>query len=171
MSYGILCGMVSRAAWYPCYYPTGPELGIPILTYSARVVLGRACAVGVARWGAQMGRLGAPWKAGERWYYYSPPHGCRCMSPRATVAGAIGGPVGRAARRLETGKGPLPFANRAGCKRRKIQTNAHGSWQCGEQAGPVAVDGTNLERATCDELMQVPVTWVAWGEPASRASG
>ncbi len=64
----------------------------------ARVV--RACAVGVARWGDQMGRLGAPCKAGQRWC--SLPHGRRCR--RAPQFGAIGGPVGRAALRLETGR-------------------------------------------------------------------
>ncbi len=36
-----------------------------------------------------------------------------------------------------------------------------------EQAGPVGCD----KRVTCDELIQVPVTWAARGEPTSRASG
>ncbi len=66
----------------------------------ARVI--RACAVGVARRGAQIGRLGpgAPCKAGGRWC--SLPHGCRCH--RAPQFRAIGSPVGRAALRLETGR-------------------------------------------------------------------
>ncbi len=81
----------------------------------ARVV--RACAVGVARRGAQIGRLGAPCKAGG--YWCSLPHGCRCR--RAPQLRAIGGPVGRAALRLATGRGHLPFANRAGCKRARAR--------------------------------------------------
>ena len=73
----------------------------------ARVI--RACAVGVARRGAQIGRLGAPCKAGGRWC--SLPHGCR--RHRAPQFRAIGSPVGRAALRLETG--------RATCRSRTAQ--------------------------------------------------
>ena len=94
----------------------------------ARVV--RACAVGIARRGAQIGGLGAPCKAGG--HRCSLLHGCRCHS--APQFRAIGSPVGRAALRLETGRGHLPFANREGCKRAEIILDAHGS--C-EQAGPV----------------------------------
>ena len=124
----------------------------------ARVI--RACAVGIARRGAQIGRLGAPCKAGGRWY--SLLHGCRCH--RAPQLRDIGDPVGRAALRLATGRGHLPFANRAGGKRAEIVLDAHGS--C-EQAGPVGWG----ERVTCDELIQVPAAWAARGEPTSRASG
>ena len=95
-----------------------------------RVRVKRACAVGMVRRGAQIGRLGAPCKAGGRWC--SLPHGCRCH--RAPQYRASGSPVGRAALRLETG--------RAACRSRAAQdanateTNfeAHGSY---EQAGPV----------------------------------
>ena len=81
----------------------------------ARVI--RACAVGIARRGAQIGRLGAPCKAGGHWC--SLPHGCRCR--RAPHFRAIGGPVGRAALCLATGRGHLPFADRAGCKRARAR--------------------------------------------------
>ena len=73
----------------------------------ARVI--RACAVGVARRGAQIGRLGAPCKAGGR--RCSLTHDVICRS--AAQFRAIGGPVGRAALRLETG--------RATCRSRTAQ--------------------------------------------------
>jgi hypothetical protein len=73
----------------------------------ARVI--RACAVGIARRGAQIGRLGAPCKAGGHWC--SLLHGCRCH--RAPQFRAIGRPVGHAALRLETG--------RATCRSRTAQ--------------------------------------------------
>ena len=85
------------------------------------------------------------------------------MSPRATAPGY------RRSRRPRSpasrnGTGPLPFANRAWGKRAEIVLDAHGS--C-EQAGPVGWG----DRVTCDELIQVPVTWAARGEPTSKASG
>jgi hypothetical protein len=85
------------------------------------------------------------------------------MSPRATVPGY------RQSRRPRSpasrnGTGHLPFANRAGCKRAEIVLDVHGS--C-EQAGPVGWG----DRVTCDELIQVPATRTARGEPTSRASG
>jgi hypothetical protein len=85
------------------------------------------------------------------------------MSPRATVPGhrQSSRPRSPASR---NGTGHLPFANRAGCERAEIVLSAHGS--C-EQAGPVGWG----ERVTCDELIQVPVTSAARGEPTSRASG
>ena len=53
----------------------------------------RACAVGTARRGAQIGRLGAPCKAGG--HCCSLAHGCTCRcSPQIR---AIGDPIGRAA--------------------------------------------------------------------------
>ena len=58
-----------------------------------RVRVKRACAVGTARRGAQIGRLGEPCKAGGRWCSLT--HGCRCR--RATQFRAIGDPIGRAA--------------------------------------------------------------------------
>jgi len=64
----------------------------------ARVI--RACAVGIARPGAQIGRLGASCKAGGRWYSLTHDGGCR----RAPQFRAIGGPVGRAALRLVSGR-------------------------------------------------------------------
>ena len=62
-----------------------------------RVRVKRACAVGIARRGAQIGRLGAPCKAGGRWCSLT--HECRCC--RAPQFRAIGDPVGRAALPLE----------------------------------------------------------------------
>ena len=62
-----------------------------------RVRVKRACAVGIARRGAQIGRLGAPCKAGGRWWPLT--HECRCC--RAPQFRAIGDPVGRAALPLE----------------------------------------------------------------------
>ena len=59
----------------------------------------RACAVGTARRGARIGRLGAPCKAGGRWCSLT--HGLICR--RTPQFRAIGGSVGRAALRLETG--------------------------------------------------------------------
>ena len=61
------------------------------------------------------------------------------------------------------GTSHLPLANRAGCKRAKIDLDAHGPCK---QAGPIGWG----DRVTCDELTQVPVTWSARGEPTSRAS-
>jgi hypothetical protein len=81
----------------------------------ARVI--RACAVGIARRGAQIGRLGVPCKAGGR--RCSLTHDVICRS--APQFRAIGGPVGRTALRLETGRGHLPFANRAGCERERAR--------------------------------------------------
>jgi hypothetical protein len=75
----------------------------------ARVI--RACAVGTARRGARIGRLGAPCKAGVR--CCSLTHGCRCPSRRTPQIRAIGGSVDRAALRLETG--------RATCRSRATQ--------------------------------------------------
>ncbi len=101
----------------------------------ARVI--RACAVGIARRGAQIGRLGAPCKDGGHCYLL--PHDGRCR--RATQLRPIGGPVGRAALRLETGRarsrrprspasrngtGHMPLANRARCKRAEIVLDANG---------------------------------------------
>ena len=120
----------------------------------ARVI--RARAVGIARRGAQIGRLGAPCKAGGHWC--SLPHGCAQMSPHATAPG-----YRRSRRRPRSpasrnGTGHRPFANRAGCKRAEIVLDAHGS--C-EQAGPVGWG----ERVTCDELIQFPATRPARGQP------
>ena len=58
-----------------------------------RVRVKRACAVGIARRGAQIGRLTAPCKAGG--HYWTLTHGCRCR--RAPQIRAIGDPIGRAA--------------------------------------------------------------------------
>ena len=57
----------------------------------------RACAVGIARRGAQIGRLGAPCKAGGHCWALT--HECRCC--RAPQFRAIGDPIGRAALPLE----------------------------------------------------------------------
>ncbi len=67
-----------------------------------RVQVKRACAVGIARRGAQIGRLGAPCKAGGRWWPLT--HECRCC--RAPQFRAIGDPVGRAALPLEGSQPP-----------------------------------------------------------------
>ncbi len=48
----------------------------------------------------------------------------------------------------------------------KLVLDAHGP--C-EQAGPARSDGG--ERVTSDELIQIPATWGARGEPTSRARG
>ena len=53
----------------------------------------RACAVGMARRGAQKGRLGAPCNAGGHCWPLT--HGCRCR--RAPQIRAMGDPIGRAA--------------------------------------------------------------------------
>ena len=58
-----------------------------------RVRVKRACAVGMARRGAQIGRLGAPCKAGGHCWPLT--HGCRCR--RAPQIRAMGDPIGRAA--------------------------------------------------------------------------
>ena len=58
-----------------------------------RVRVKRACAVGMARRGAQIGRLEAPCKAGG--HYWALTHECRCR--RAPQIRAIGDPIGRAA--------------------------------------------------------------------------
>ena len=58
-----------------------------------RVRVKRACAVGMVRRGAQIGRLGSPCKAGGHCWPLT--HGCRCR--RATQFRAIGDPIGRAA--------------------------------------------------------------------------
>ena len=58
-----------------------------------RVRVKRACAVGMARRGAQIGRLGAPCKAGG--HYWTLTHEYRCR--RAPQIRAIGDPIGRAA--------------------------------------------------------------------------
>ncbi len=100
----------------------------------ARVV--RACAVGVARRGAQMGRLGAPCKAGGRWC--SLPHERRCR--RAPQFRAIGSPVGRAALRLETG--------RATCRSRTRQMQARRDID--ERAWVVRTDWAGWMGRTCD---------------------
>ena len=68
----------------------------------ARVIRACAVAVGIAKRGAQIRRLGASCKAGVRWC--SLPHGRRCRHGDAPQFRAIGGPVGRAALRLETGR-------------------------------------------------------------------
>ena len=58
-----------------------------------RVRVKRACAVGMVRRGAQIGRLGSPCKAGGHCWPLT--HGCRCR--RAPQLRAIGDPIGRAA--------------------------------------------------------------------------
>jgi hypothetical protein len=58
-----------------------------------RVRVKRACAVGMARRGAQKGRLGAPCNAGGHCWPLT--HGCRCR--RAPQIRAMGDPIGRAA--------------------------------------------------------------------------
>ena len=58
-----------------------------------RVRVKRACAVGMARRGAQKGRLGAPCKAGGHCWPLT--HGCRCR--RAPQIRAMGDSIGRAA--------------------------------------------------------------------------
>ena len=58
-----------------------------------RVRVERACAVGMVRWGAQIGRLGSPCKAGGR--CCSLTDACRCR--RAPQFRAIGDLIGRAA--------------------------------------------------------------------------
>ena len=73
---------------------------LPLVACRPRARVIRACAVGTARRGARIGRLGAPCKAGGRWCSLT--HGCRCR--RAPQFRAIGSPVGRAALRLETGR-------------------------------------------------------------------
>ena len=58
-----------------------------------RVRVKRACAVGMARRGAQKGRLGAPCKAGGHCWPLT--HGCRCR--RVPQIRAMGDSIGRAA--------------------------------------------------------------------------
>ena len=58
-----------------------------------RVRVTRACAVGMARRGAQIGILGAPCKAGG--HFWTLTHGCRCR--RAPQIRAMGDHIGRAA--------------------------------------------------------------------------
>ena len=94
----------------------------------ARVI--RACAVGIARRGARKGRLGTPCKAGRRWC--SLPHDGRCR--RAPHFRAIGGPFGRAALRLETGRATCRSRTAQDPSAPEIFLNARGS--C-ERAGPV----------------------------------
>ncbi len=119
----------------------------------ARALVVRACAVrdGVARRGAQIGGLGAPCKAGGHWYLLQ--HDVRCR--RAPQLRAI---VGRAALRLATGRGHLPFANRAGCKRAEpdivLDTDAHGS--C-EHCRPGRLNGASLWRSQRNSLSQLLV--------------
>jgi hypothetical protein len=62
-----------------------------------RVRVKRACAVGIARRGAQIGRLGAPCKAGGHWCSLT--HEFRCC--RAPQFRAIDDPIDRAALPLE----------------------------------------------------------------------
>ena len=90
----------------------------------------RACAVGIARPGAQIGRLGASCKAGGHWYLL--PHDGRCR--RAPQLRAIGGPVGRAALRLETGRATCRSRTAQDSSAVEMVLNARGS--C-ERAGPV----------------------------------
>ena len=94
----------------------------------ARVI--RACAVGIARRGAQIGRLGAPCKAGGR--RCSLTQECRCR--RTPQFRAIGGPVCRAALRLETGRATCRSRTAQDPSAPEIFLNARGS--C-ERAGPV----------------------------------
>ena len=81
-----------------------------------RVRVKRACAVGIARRGAQIGRLGAPCKAGGHWWPLT--HECRCC--RAPQFRAIGDPVGRAALPLE---GSQPRAAREPRRLEKPKVN------------------------------------------------
>jgi hypothetical protein len=113
----------------------------------ARVILVRACAVGIARPpGAKMaaralavGRLGAPCKAGgHRCSLLLVVHGCRCH--RAPQFRAIGSPVGRAALRLETGR-----ATWAVRKPRRMQARPGTIWtRMGRTSRPGRSDGVNL---------------------------
>ncbi len=132
---------------------------LPLVACWPRARVMRACAVGIARRGAQIGRLGAPCKAGGRWC--SLPHGCRCH--RALQLRAIGGPVGRAALRLETG--------RAGCRSRTAQNASAPEPDLDavvvEHAGPVGCG----ELATLANKKLFLGRWAARGEPTSRASG
>jgi hypothetical protein len=83
----------------------------------------------LARRGARIGRLGAPCKAGRRWCSLT--HGAR--SRRAPHFRAIGGPVGRAALRLETGRATCRSRTAQDPNAPEICLNARGS--C-ERAGP-----------------------------------
>ena len=105
----------------------------------ARVI--RACAVGIARRGAQIGRLGAPCKAGGRWCSLT--HGLICRRTPQFRASAVpsdaqpcvskrdGPPAVREPRRIQT--------------RAEHDLDAHGSCK---QAGPVG----RGELVTCDEF-------------------
>ena len=81
-----------------------------------RVRVERACAVGIARRGAQIGRLGAPCKAAGRCCPLT--HECICC--RAPQFRAIGDPVGRAALPLE---GSQPRAAREPRRLEKPKVN------------------------------------------------